>query len=156
MFCNFWRSKIWYFWATKLMEIWHLLITEKFLFWSIWKLEIRSFLGPKSLLKDDIYWLMKRSCFEPFGDGKYGLFLSQEVDEKMIFTGYWEVLVSNFSVMGNTILFSAKKLTERWYLRGFFELSMIFKDLGNMVFRAVVNGRHRGHLGQGKERKKLC
>ena len=55
----------------------------------------------------------------------------------MIFTGYWEVLVLNFSVMGNTVFFSAKKLMERWYLHGLFELSMIFQDLENMVFRAV-------------------
>ena len=55
----------------------------------------------------------------------------------MIFTDYWKVLVLNFSVMGNTVFFSAKKLMERWYLRGLFELSMIFQDLRNMVFRAV-------------------
>ena len=119
------------------MKIWYLLITEKFLFYSFRKWEIRSFLEPKSWLKDDIYWLLKRSCFELFGDGKYGLFLSQEVDGKMIFTGYWEVVVLNFSVMGNTVFFSAKNLMERWYLRGLFELPMIFQDLGNMVFRAV-------------------
>ena len=56
----------------------------------------------------------------------------------MIFTGYWEVLVLNFSVMGNTVFFSAKKLMERWYLRGVFELTMIFQDLGSMVFCAVL------------------
>ena len=85
----------------------------------------------------------------------------------MIFTGYWKGLVLNFLLMGNTVffwvkklmerwyllvtekflfwtfrygkygLFSAKKLMERWYLRGLFELSMIFQDLGNMVFRAM-------------------
>ena len=87
--------------------------------------------------KDDIYWLLKSSCFELFGGGKYGIFLSQEVDGKMIFTGYREVLVLNFSVMGNTIFFSAKTLMDRWYLHGLFELSMIFQDLVNMVFRAV-------------------
>ena len=36
---------------------------------------------PESWLKD-IYWLLKSSCFEIFVDGKYGLFLSQEVDGK--------------------------------------------------------------------------
>ena len=87
----------------------------------------------------NIYWLLKSSCFELFGDGKYGLFLSQEVDGKMIFTGYWEVLVLNFSVMGNTVFFSAKKLMERWYILGLFELSMIFQDFGNMAFRAVTS-----------------
>ena len=64
-------------------------------------------------------------------------FLSQEVDGKMIFIGYWEVLVLNFSVMRNRVFFSAKKLMERWYLLGLFELFMIFQDSGNMVFRAV-------------------
>ena len=40
------------------------------------------------------YW--KSSCFDLFGNGKYGLFFSQEVDGKMIFTDYWKVLVLNF------------------------------------------------------------
>ena len=124
-------------------------------------MKIVVFFEPKSWWKDDIYWLLKSSCFELFGDGKYGLFLSQEfdwkddicwlrksscfelfggrkyglflsqkVDGKMIFTDY-RVLVLNFLVMGNTIFFSAKKLMERWYLLGLFELSMIFQDLEN-------------------------
>ena len=42
--------------------------------------------------------------------------LSQKVDAKIIFTDYWKVLVSNFSVMGNTIFLWVKKLMERWYL----------------------------------------
>ena len=98
----------------------------------------RSFFEPKGWWKDHIYWLLKSSCFELFSDGKYDLFLSQEVDRKMIFTGYWEVHVLNFQAMGRTVFFSAKKLMERWYLLGLFELSMIFQDLGNMVFRAVI------------------
>ena len=95
---------------------------------------------PKSWWKYDIYWLLKSSCFNLFGNGKYGLFLNQKVDGNMIFTNYWKVLVLNFPVMGNTVFFSAKKLMERWYLCGLFELSVIFQDLGNMVFRAVVCG----------------
>ena len=39
--------------------------------------------------------------------------------------------------MGNTFFFSAKKLKERSYFLGLFELSMIFLGLGNMDFRAV-------------------
>ena len=35
------------FWAKKLMEIWYLLITEKFLFWTFREWEIRSFLRQK-------------------------------------------------------------------------------------------------------------
>ena len=95
------------------------------------------FLSQEVDWKDDIYWLRKSFCFELFGGAKYGLFLSREVDGKIMFTGYREVLVSNFSVMGNTIFFSANKLMERWYLLGLFYLSMIFQDLGNTVFRAV-------------------
>ena len=108
------------FWAKKLMERWYLLIAGKFLFWtfrrweirsffepkSSWKTiftdywnilvwifrrwEIRSFFEPKSWWKDYIYWLLKSSCFELFENGKYGLFLSQKVDGKMIFTwSFW-------------------------------------------------------------------
>ena len=100
------------------------------------------FFGPKSWKKYDIYWLLKSSCFELFRDVKYGLVLSQKVDGKMIFTDYWTVLVLN-SVMGNTVFFSVKKLMERWYLLALFELSMIFQDLGNMLF---VQWRSRWRL----------
>ena len=76
---------------------------------------------------------------ELFDDGKHGLFWAKKLMEKMIFTDYWKVLVLNFSMMGNTIFFSAKKLMERWYLLGLFELSMMFQDLGNTVFHAVYS-----------------
>ena len=125
LFLIFWRWKIWYFWIKKLMEIWYLLITGKFLFWTFRWWEIRSFFESRSWWKDDIYWLLRSSCFELFGDGRYGLFLSQEVHGKMIFTGYWEVLVLNFSVMGNTVFFSVKKLMERLYLLGY----LAFQDI---------------------------
>ena len=72
------------------MERWYLQITEKFLFWTFRRWKIRSFFQPKSWLKDDIYWLLKSSCFELFWDGKYDLFLSQKVDGKMVFTwSFW-------------------------------------------------------------------
>ena len=41
--------------------------------------------------------------------------------------------------MGNKFFSSAKELLGRLYLLGLFELSMIFQDLGNMVFRAVYH-----------------
>ena len=79
-----------FFWAKKLTEIWYLLITGKFLFWTFRWWEIRSFFESRSWWKDDIYWLLRSSCFELFGDGKYGLFFSQKVDGKMIFTwSFW-------------------------------------------------------------------
>ena len=39
-------------------------------------------------------------------------------------------------------------MMERWYLLGLFELSKIFQELGNMVFRAVlqVTSRDIGYL----------
>ena len=59
MFWNCWRWRIWYFWAKKLMEIWYLLITEKFLFWSFWEWEILSFLIQK--LMERWYLLIART-----------------------------------------------------------------------------------------------
>ena len=44
------------------------------------------------------------------------IFLGQKVDENMIFTGYWKVLLLTFSEMGNTVISWAKKLTEIWCL----------------------------------------
>ena len=39
--------------------------------------------------KDYNHWLLKRSCFEIFGDGKY-IFLSQKADGKRMFTwSFW-------------------------------------------------------------------
>ena len=58
---------------------------------------------------------MKSSCFNLFGNGKYGLFLSQKVGGNMIFTDYWKVLALNFSVMRNTVFFWVKKLMEGRY-----------------------------------------
>ena len=76
-----------FFWGKKLMERWYLLVIEKFLFWAFSWWEIWSF-------------------------------LMQKVNGKMIFRDYWKVLVLgyrkvlvlSFSVMGNTLLFLAKKL----------------------------------------------
>ena len=77
-------------WAKKLTEIPYLLITGKFLFWTFRWWEIRFLFESRSIWKDDIYCLLRSSCFELFGDGKYGLFFSQKVDGKMIFTwSFW-------------------------------------------------------------------
>ena len=154
------------FWAKKVDG--KMIFTDywKFLFWNFRWWKIRSFFESRSWWKDDIYLLLRSSCFDlsEIGntvffelkvDGKtiftdywtfliwtfqwweIRSFLSQEVDWKVIFIGYWKVLVLNFSVKGNPVFFSVKKLVERWYLLRLFEVSMIFKDLRNMVFRAV-------------------
>ena len=80
-----------FFWAEKLMEMWYLLITENSLFWIFQRWEVRSFFEAKRWWKDDIYWLLRSSCFKLFRDDKkYGLFLIQKVDGKMIFTrSFW-------------------------------------------------------------------
>ena len=164
-----------------------------------------------------VYWLLKSHCFEFVGGGKYGLslaknlmeiwyllsiekflfwlfreweiwsFLREKVSEKMIFTGYWKVLVLSFSVLGNTVFFARKKLMERWYLlvtekflfwatgkflfwafrwweiRAFLsqkvdvkvEISMIFQDLGNTVFRAVI-GLLKYRTSADSNEKQIC
>ena len=114
----FWRWKIRYFWAKKLMEIWYFLITEKLFFWSFrewkirpflsqkvagkmiftdyWKVLILTFSGmgntvffeSKSWWKVDIYWLLKSSCFDLFGNGKYSLFWVKKLMER------WYLLVA--------------------------------------------------------------
>ena len=103
-----------------------------------------------------------------FLEMKNMVFLSQKVDGNMIFTDYQKILVLIFSEMRNTAFswaknlnerwdllitekvlfwtfrwweiwfFSDEILIERWYLHGLFELCMIFQNLGNMVFRAVL------------------
>ena len=44
----------------------------------------------------------------------------------MIFTGYWKVLVLNFSMMGNTVFFRQKidvKIIFTWYFWAFHDIS---------------------------------
>ena len=124
MFTDYWKVLVLnfpemgnavFFEPKKMMETWYLLITGKFLFWTFRRQGRRFFFEPKSWWKDDIYWLLENSCFGP-----------------------WKVLALNFFELGNTVFFWAKKLMERWYLLGLFELSKIFQDLRNMVFRAVL------------------
>ena len=75
---------------------------------NFWGMENTAFFEPKSWWKNGIYWLLKSSCFGLFGNGKYGLFLRQKVNEKMIFTDYWNVLVLNFSGRKIRSFFEAK------------------------------------------------
>ena len=95
------------------------------------------FSGVKKLIERWCLLITEKVSFWTFWWWKILSFLSQEIGKKMIFTGYEEVLVLNFSVMENTVFFTTKKLMERWYLHRLFELSMMSQDLGKMVFRAV-------------------
>ena len=123
--------------AKKLMERWYLLIIEKFLFWSFWEWEVRSFFSQRVdgyMIFTD-YWkflvlnfsVMENTVF--FSVKKLMERWYLLVTEKFLFWTFrwWEI----------RSFFSAKKLMERLYLRGIFELSMIFQDLGNMVFCTV-------------------
>ena len=70
----FGNGKCGLFFETKVGENMILLITKMLLFWIFQGWKIRYFFEVKSWWKDDTYWLLKSSCFELFGDGKYGLF----------------------------------------------------------------------------------
>ena len=120
-------------------------VGRKNIFAGYWKVFVLNFLvmgnavffWVKKLMERWYLLITENFLFWTFWWWKIQSFLSQEVDGNMIFNGYREVLVLNFSVMGNTIFFSAEKLMEILYLLGVFELSTIFQDLGNMFFRAV-------------------
>ena len=72
-------------------------VDGKMLFTEYWKVLVLNFLvienavffESRSWWKGDIYWLMRSSCFELYGDRKYGLFFRQKVDEKMIYTWFF-------------------------------------------------------------------
>ena len=74
------------------------------------------FFEPERWWKYDIYILLK-SSFGLFGNGKYSLFLRQKVNEKMIFTDYWNVPVLIFLGKENTV-----------FLRQIVDGKMIFTD----------------------------
>ena len=119
------------------MERWYLLITEKFLFQLFQNGKYVLLVSQKVDAKMTFtnYWKCLVLNFSGMGNTVF--FLSQNVDGKMIFTNYWRS--SCFELFSNEKidLFSVKKFVEIWYFLGLFEFSMIFQDLGNMVFRTV-------------------
>ena len=123
MFWNFWRWKIWYFWVKKLMKILYLLITEKFLFWSFRKWEIRSFLDPKSWLKDDIYWLLK------------SLFLNLPVMENTVLFWVKKLMKRWYLLVIEKFLFW---VFQWWKMRSFFQPKSWWKDDTYMVFLSFL------------------
>ena len=123
-------------WAKKLMERLYLPVTEKFLFWTFRWREIW-FFESRNLQKRWYLLITEKFLFWTFWWWEIRSFLSQEVDGKMIFTGYWEVLVLNFSVMGNTVFFQPKSwwkddiylvfLSFPWYSR-----TWLFRAVGEL------------------------
>ena len=76
----------WVFWRGKICQK----VDGNMIFTDYWKVLFLNFsVIVRSWCKDDIYWLTRSSCFELFGDGKYGFF-SQKVDGKMMYTwSFW-------------------------------------------------------------------
>ena len=128
---------MWYFLSQK--------VDGKMIFADYWKVLVLNFsvMGNMVFFESRSWWkrwyllITEKFLFWTFRWWKIRSFFESRSDGKMIFTSYREVIVLNFSLMGNRIFFSAKKLMERWYLFRLFELSMIFQDLGNTVFRVV-------------------
>ena len=71
------------------------------------------------------------------------VFLSQNVDGKMVFTDYWKVLVLKFSVVGNTVFFGSRS----WWKDGIYWLprSSCFELFGHrkydLFFSQKVDGK---------------
>ena len=125
------------------------------------------FFYPKSWWKNYIHWLLKSSCFEPFGDEKCGLFWAKALIERWYLLITENFLFWTFRWLKTRSFFWGKNFMEIWYLlktekflfwtfrwweiRSFFHpkcwwkddiylvffLSKIFRELGNMVFHAV-------------------
>ena len=110
---------MWCFWVKKVMKIWYLLITEKFLFWSFREWEIRPFLSQKvdgKMLFTD-YWNV--------------LVLNFSVIEKTVF--FWvEKLMERWYLLTNEkFLFWTLR---RWEIRSFFQSKSWWKDDIYLVF----------------------
>ena len=101
------------FWVKKLMEIWYLLITEKFLFWSFWEWEIRPFLSQKvdgKMLFTD-YWKV--------------LVLNFSVIGKMVFFWVKKLMERWYLRTNEKFLFW---ILRRWEIRSFFQPKSWWKD----------------------------
>ena len=111
-------------WAKKLIERWYLLITEKVLFWTFRWWEIRSFFESRSWWKDDIYWLLRSSCFDLSEMGNT-VFSEPKVDGKTIFTDYWTFLFWTFRWWEIRSFLSQEvhgKMIFRWSFWAFFDI----------------------------------
>ena len=120
-----------------------------FLFWIFWRKKMRCF-WVKKLMEIWHLLIAENLLLWSFWEWEIRPFLSQNVDGKMLFTDYWKVLVSNFSMIENTVFFWIKKLMERWYLlinenflfwtwrwweiRSFFQPKRWWKDYIYLVF----------------------
>ena len=110
-------------------------------------MKIVVFFEPKSWWKDDIYWLLKSSCFELFDDGKYGLFLSQEVDGKDDI--YWLLKSSCFELFGGGKygIFLSQEVDGKMIFTGYREVLVLnFSVMGNTIFFSLKQLMERWYL----------
>ena len=113
------------FWAKMSMERWYLLITEKLLFLTFWRWEIWHSFEQKKVMQRWYLLITGKSLFWTFGRWEMRSFLSQKVDDKMIFTDYWRVLVLNFLEIRNTVFLSQKvdgKMIFTWSFWAFHDI----------------------------------
>ena len=110
---------MWCFWVKKVMKIWYLLITEKFLFWSFREWEIQPFLSQK---------VDGKMLFTDYGNV---LVLNFSVIGKTVF--FWvEKLMERWYLLTNEkVLFWTLR---RWEIRSFFQPRSWWKDDIYLVF----------------------
>ena len=110
-----------------------LLIVEEPLLWIFRGWKIRGFFEPKSWWKYDISWLLKISCFELFGNGKYSLFWDKKlmkrwyllITEKFLFWATKKLLFWTFQWWEIWFLFSQKVDVKKIFIQSFW----VFYDI---------------------------
>ena len=110
---------MWCFWVKKVMKIWYLLITEKFLFWSFREWEIRPFLSQK---------VDRKMLFTDYGNV---LVLNFSVNGKMVFFWVEKLMESWYLLTNEKFLFWTLR---RWEIRSFFQPKSWWKDDIYLVF----------------------
>ena len=99
------------------------LITERFLFSIFWRWKMRGFFEPKSWGEYDIYWLLKSSCFEPFGNEKHGLCWAKKLMER------WYLLLTEKFLFSNCC---------EWEMRSFIQPKSWWKDNIFFIFLSFL------------------
>ena len=113
-----------FFWVKKLMERWYLLVTEKFLFWTFWWWEIRSFFSQKVGGKVIFIW-----SFWAFHDilrlRKYGFSCSDQPTLKGHVIEITEACIVAFMKARNSLIV--------WCIEGKKQKMYFFKALAKKV-----------------------
>ena len=120
------------FWAKKLVEIWYLLITETFVLWTFRGVGNTVFLWDKDLMERWYLRITETFLFWNFREWEIRSFFEARSSWK-----------DDISLLLKSSCFGLPKSScfelffDGKYLLGLFQLSMIFHDMRNTVFRAV-------------------